>query len=95
MHSKTFDSALKIIEIGKKRLDALDDAFDLARTLRNEDSCEVDDEVIYNQDNFKDSMELSKLIRTECAKWIKITGEQYAVDLYGKTLLFEAPYDFD
>lgn len=95
MHSKTFDSALKIIEIGKKRLDALDDAFDLARTLRNEDSCEVDDEVIYNQDNFKDSMELSKLIRTECAKWIKITGEQYAVDLYEKTLLFEAPYDFD
>ena len=95
MHSKTFDSALKIIEIGKKRLDALDDAFDLARTLRNEDSCEVDDEVIYNQDNFKDSMELSKLIRTECAKWIKITGEQYAVDLYAKTLLFEAPYDFD
>lgn len=95
MHSKTFDSALKIIEIGKKRLDALDDAFDLARMLRMEDSCEVDDEIIYNQDNFKDSMELSKLIRTECAKWIKITGEQYAVDLYEKTLLFEAPYDFD
>ena len=94
-HSKTYKNVLKIIEIGKSRLDALDDAFDLVRELRNEDMVEVDEIPIYDEQNLKDSMELTKLIRTECSKWIKATGEQNAVDVYRRTLLFDAPFDFD
>ena len=94
-HSKTYKNVLKIIEVGKTRLDALDDAFDLVRELRNEDMVEVDEIPIYDEQNLKDSMELTKMIRTECSKWIKATGEQNAVDVYRRTLLFDAPFDFD
>lgn len=94
-HSKTYKNVLKIIEVGKSRLDALDDAFDLVRELRNEDMVEVDEIPIYDEQNLKDSMELTKLIRSECSKWIKATGERSAVDIYRRTLLFDAPFDFD
>lgn len=94
-HSKTYDNAKKIITIGHNDIAALDDAFDLTRSLRSEQSVEVDGKTIFDEQNFSDSMELSKLIRSECAGWIKEQGEEKAVSLYRRSLLFDAPHDFD
>lgn len=94
-HSKTYNMIKKIIDVGKRIFEALDDAFDMVRNLRLEDSVIVDGMTIYEPEKFKESSELSKLIRMECTQWIKVDGEMKAVELYKKTLLFDAPYDFD
>lgn len=94
-HSKTYRNAKKIIEVGHNDFSALEDAFDLARSLRLEKSVEVDEKPIFDKQNYADSLELCKLIRSECAGWIKEQGEKDAVDLYRRTLLFDAPHDFD
>lgn len=94
-HSKTYKTASKIIQIGHNDFQALTDALDLTRSLRSEQSVEVDGKVVFDEQNLKDSIALTKLIRTECAGWIREHGEQNAVELYRKTLLFDAPHDFD
>ena len=94
-HSKLYKTAKEIIQLGHTDLGALNDALDLARSIRSERSVEVDGKVVYDEQNMKDSLDLTKLIRTECAGWIREHGEQNAVDLYRKTLLFDAPHDFD
>ena len=94
-HSTLYDTALNIIKFGHSNLQALDDALDLARNLRELDAVYVDGSPIYNEQNFKDAADLSKRIRQESAGWIRDEGEQKAVDIYKKTLLFDAPHDFD
>ena len=94
-HSKLYKTAQNIIQIGHTDLNALHDALDLARSIRSEQSAEVDGKLIYDEQMMKDSLELTKLIRTECAGWIRDHGERAAVELYRKSLLFDAPHDFD
>ena len=94
-HSKLYKTAHNIITLGHTDLGALNDALDLARSIRLEQSVEVDGKVIYDEQMMKDSIELTKLIRTECAGWIRDHGDRNAVELYRKSLLFDAPHDFD
>lgn len=94
-HSKLYNTAQSIIQLGHTDIGALEDAFDLARSLRLEQSVEVDGKLVYDERSLADSFELSKMIRSECAGWIKEQGERNAVDLYRRTLLFDAPHDFD
>ena len=94
-HSKLYKTAHNIITLGHTDLGALNDALDLARSIRLEQSVEVDGKVIYDEQMMKDSMELTKLIRTECAGWIREHGDRNAVELYRKSLLFDAPHDLD
>jgi predicted phage terminase large subunit-like protein len=56
---------------------------------------EVDDKPVYDEQNFLDAADLSKRIRTECAGWIRDYGDEKAVTIYRKTLLFDAQHDFD
>lgn len=94
-HNPLYDKAIKLIEYGHSNLPALDDALDLARSLRDIGMVEVDEKKVYDDRNFADAADLSKRIRSECAGWIKEYGEEQAVSLYRKTLLFDAPFDFD
>lgn len=94
-HDPIYDNALRLIEFGHSNIPALDDALDLARNLRDIGMVEVDDKKIYDEQNFKDAADISKRIRSECAGWIKEYGDEKAVSLYRKTLLFDAPFDFD
>ena len=94
-HSKLYKTAQNIITLGHTDLGALNDALDLARSIRLERSVEVDGKVIYDEQMLHDSIELTKLIRTECAGWIRDHGDRNAVELYRKSLLFDAPHDFD
>ena len=94
-HSKLYDTAKRIIEKGHFDVYALEDAFDLTRSIRSEQSVEVDGKVVYCDQSMTDSMELSKLIRAECSGWAKSQGNEKAIDIYRRTLLFDAPHDFD
>ena len=94
-HSKLYKTAQNIITLGHTDLGALNDALDLARSIRLEQSVEVDGKVIYDEQMLHDSFDLTKLIRTECAGWIRDHGDRNAVELYRKSLLFDAPHDFD
>lgn len=94
-HSKLYKTAQNIITLGHTDLGALNDALDLARSIRLEQSAEIDGKLILDQQMLHDSIELTKLIRTECAGWIRDHGDRNAVELYRKSLLFDAPHDFD
>ena len=94
-HSKLYKTAHNIITLGHTDINALHDALDLARSIRSEQSVEVDGKVIYDDQMLHDSFDLTKLIRTECAGWIREHGDRNAVELYRKSLLFDAPHDFD
>jgi len=75
---------------------ALEDAFEIVRNLRDEDAVYIDNKPSFDPVNFKDSMEYSAEIRKKCAELIKSgAAGRRGLDLYKRTLLFEAPYNFD
>lgn len=75
---------------------ALEDAFEIVRNLRDEDAVYIDNKPSFDPVNFKDSMEYSAEIRRRCAELIKSgAAGRRGLDLYKRTLLFEAPYNFD
>ena len=73
----------------------LEDAFQLNRQLRDEGAVDIDGRKAYDQDNFDRSAENSAAIRRLCAAWIKTAGLDKCVDIYKRTLLFDAPNSFD
>lgn len=73
----------------------LEDAFQLNRQLRDEGAVDIDGRKAYDQDNFDRSAENSTAIRRLCAAWIKTVGLDKCVDIYKRTLLFDAPNSFD
>ena len=78
----------KLLGIGS--LEYLEDAFELIR--EQERKCEVDGEIAFVPDFF-DAHEKNKLIQRKVLSLLKSTGE--GEELYYRTLLFDAPYDFD
>ena len=87
------EMALRLIQTGD--YGALSDAFDFVRWLELERSVEVDGQLIYNADNFKEAHALAKQIRTLSAKAVLDGGGGPMLELNRKCLLFDAPYDFD
>lgn len=78
----------------------LSDAFELVRELEEEGSfigTEISGEEKrhYDEGNFRRAHEYSKEIRKETAKLIKEYGDSEMVLLNKRTLLFDAPWDFD
>jgi predicted phage terminase large subunit-like protein len=89
-------AALSMIERGKAGdYAALRDAFDMVRCLELEGSMEVDGQLIYNKERFREAHEVVKLIRTLSAKAVVHGGGAGMLDLNKRTLLFDAPWDFD
>lgn len=89
----------KLIERGGK--EELEDAFELTRELEQEGSYlggkmgSKDPQRFFDEDNFKKAHGFSKGIRAAAARYVKNYGDEDVLRLYERTLLFDAPYDFD
>ena len=77
------------------KVPALNDVFDLVRQLQVEDAVIVDGEPVFDQDNFKSAAWYNSEIRKMCAELIKKNGDPDAVELYKRSLLLDAKYNFD
>ena len=77
------------------KVSALNDVFDLVRQLQVEDAVIVDGEPVFDQDNFKSAAWYNSEIRKMCAELIKKNGDPDAVELYKRSLLLDAKYNFD
>lgn len=77
------------------KVPALNDVFDLVRQLRVEDAVIVDGEPVFDEDNFKSAAWYNSEIRKMCAELIKKNGDPDAVELYKRSLLLDAKYNFD
>ena len=80
---------------------ALEDAFALTRELENKgayigyEKFSTGEKKFYDEGNFKKAHEYSKQIRSATAKLIREKGYEDMLDLNKRTLLFDAPWDFD
>ena len=89
----------RLINIGG--IEELNDAFDLCRDLEIEDSYLGFGKFsriakrFYDEDKFKQAHDYAKQIRAKTAKLVKDYGDEEALDLNKRTLLFDAPHDFD
>lgn len=89
-------AALGMIERGSAGdYGALRDAFDMVRCLELDGSMEVDGQLIYNKDRFREAHDVVKTIRQLSAKAVLHGGGAGMLDLNKRTLLFDAPWDFD
>ena len=81
--------------------DALEDAFALTRELENQGSYigyekfSTGEKKFYDEENFKKAHEYSRMIRSATAKIVREKGYEDMLDLNKRTLLFDAPHDFD
>ena len=82
---------------------SLEDAFDLCRSLEEENAVRVEGRAkrdhgttIYDEDNFKAAHEFSKKIRASANRMVKDGVDcEHMLDLYYRTHLFDAPHFFD
>ena len=80
---------------------ALEDAFALTRELEAKESFtgyekfSTVEKRFYDEGNFKKAHEYSRMIRSATAKLIREKGYEDMLDLNKRTLLFDAPWDFD
>lgn len=84
-----------ILRKNATKVPALNDVFDLVRQLQVEDAVIVDGEPIFNQDNFKKAAWYNSEIRKMCGELITKHGDPDAVELYKRSLLLDAKYNFD
>lgn len=84
----------KVIEAGKTDPNALSDALEMCKALERINAVEVEDKIIHDKANFALAHEFSKQIR-EVAKQLIRQNYKSAVETYKRSLLFDAPYDFD
>lgn len=87
----------KLIE--RREPSALEDAFSLVRELEKEGSYvgwgKEGQQRFYDEEKFRKAHEYSGLIRRESAKLVREFGYEDMLDLNKRTLLFDAPFDFD
>ena len=84
-----------IMRRGMKKPGALNDLFDLVRQLQIEKAVLVDGEPVFDQDNFKDAAWYNSEIRRMAAEKIRKDGDPDMVELYKRSLLLDAKYNFD
>ena len=84
-----------LIDRSATDFNALEDAFQLNRQYRDELSVEVDGKKVFDPQHLEQAQRFNAEIRRICAYWIKEFGVDKCVDLYKRTLLFDAPYNFD
>ena len=84
-----------IMRTAATKVQGLNDVFDLVRQLQVEDAVIVDGEPVFDQDNFKSAAWYNSEIRKMCAELIKKNGDPDAVELYKRSLLLDAKYNFD
>lgn len=84
-----------LLKRGETDHTVLEDAFQLNRQFRDEGATEVDGVKIYDPRRFEMAAAYNGKIRQLCAMFIKTFGIEDCVDLYKRTLLFDAPHNFD
>lgn len=84
-----------ILRKNATKVPALNDVFDLVRQLQVEDAVIVDGEPVFDQEKFKKAAWYNSEIRKTCAELIKKNGDPDAVELYKRSLLLDAKYNFD
>lgn len=86
---------VKLLKEAKTNPDALEDVFSLNRQFREENATTVDGKTAPDQYNMERSEKYNGFIRRMAAEWIKYYGVENCVDLYKRSLLFDAPTNFD
>ena len=86
---------VKLLKEAKTNPDALEDVFSLNRQFREENAPTVDGKTVPDQYHMERSEKYNGFIRRMAAEWIKYYGVENCVDLYKRSLLFDAPTNFD
>jgi predicted phage terminase large subunit-like protein len=84
-----------IMRNGVGKMETLNDLFDLTRQLQIEGAVLVDGDPVFDKENFKAAQWYNSEIRKMAGQFIKKDGNPDAVELYKRSLLLDAKYNFD
>ena len=84
-----------IMRRGMSKPGAMNDLFDLIRQLQIDGAVMVDGEPVFDKDNFRDAAIFNSELRRLAAEKIRKNGDPEMVELYKRSLLLDAKYNFD
>ena len=84
-----------IMRRGMSKPGAMNDLFDLIRQLQIDGAVLVDGEPVFDKENFRDAAIFNSELRRLAAKKIRKNGDPEMVELYKRSLLLDAKYNFD
>ena len=84
-----------IMRRGMSKPGAMNDLFDMIRQLQIEGAVLVDGEPVFDKDNFRDAAIFNSELRRLAAEKIRKNGDPEMVELYKRSLLLDAKYNFD
>ena len=84
-----------IMRRGMSKPGAMNDLFDLIRQLQIEKAALVDGEPVFDKENFRDAAIFNSELRRLAAEKIRKNGDPEMVELYKRSLLLDAKYNFD
>lgn len=84
-----------IMRRGMSKPGAMNDLFDLIRQLQIEGAVLVDGEPAFDKENFRDAAIFNSELRRLAAEKIRKDGDPDMVELYKRSLLLDAKYNFD
>lgn len=84
-----------IMRRGMSKPGAMNDLFDLIRQLQIDGAVLVDGEPVFDKENFRDAAIFNSELRRLAAEKIRKNGDPEMVELYKRSLLLDAKYNFD
>ena len=84
-----------IMRRGMSKPGAMNDLFDLIRQLQIDGAVLVDGEPVFDKENFRDASIFNSELRRLAAEKIRKNGDPEMVELYKRSLLLDAKYNFD
>ena len=84
-----------IMRRGMSKPGAMNDLFDLIRQLQIDGAVLVDGEPVFDKENFRDAAIFNSELRRLAAEKIRKNGDPDMVELYKRSLLLDAKYNFD
>ena len=84
-----------IMRRGMSKPGAMNDLFDLIRQLQIDGAVMVDGEPVFDKENFRDAAIFNSELRRIAAEKIRKNGDPDMVELYKRSLLLDAKYNFD
>lgn len=84
-----------IMRRGMSKPGAMNDLFDLIRQLQIDGAVMVDGEPVFDKENFHDAAIFNSELRRLAAEKIRKNGDPEMVELYKRSLLLDAKYNFD
>ena len=84
-----------IMRRGMSKPGAMNDLFDLIRQLQIDGAVLVDGEPVFDKENFRDAAIFNSELRRLSAEKIRKNGDPEMVELYKRSLLLDAKYNFD